>query len=273
MSLDGRKCQITVRRLEKALQLGYPRSTPDYEKGFRLEGDVNRVFQALHGLSMEPGFMLDQVYRCEGLGAWPIVYARKATDPPFESATAYDEARSGRGNSPRFEVEMATPPVSASFQNEVLDRRHAGNIDEYIRDRKGRKGREFLRHVRTDGSPEGFFELVVLDIMGSGFCLVGHGHYRDDRVVCASSGLPRRRWFREAHDKYAVPSRILRMAEDLDLVPRVELGADVVRVAVVTFGKWRGFSRETYSLRREFPHEVLHVKEEVLIPYNCGVWY
>lgn len=45
------------------------------------EFDVNRYFDVLTNLSMEPGYSLDYTYEYDGLGGWPMLYARQ-TDPP-----------------------------------------------------------------------------------------------------------------------------------------------------------------------------------------------
>jgi hypothetical protein len=53
--------------------------------------------------------------------------------------------------------------------------------------------------------------------------------------------------------------------------PSVTIGEDTVEVRIVTFTKWGGFYRMTFTISREFPHYVLDVQQEILAPYNCGI--
>jgi hypothetical protein len=51
------------------------------------------------------------------------------------------------------------------------------------------------------------------------------------------------------------------------------LTADVAEVQVITFTKWGGFYRLTYTIRRAFPHTLSDVKQEDLVPYDCDVMF
>lgn len=42
-------------------------------------------------------------------------------------------------------------------------------------------------------------------------------------------------------------------------------------VELVTFTKWGGFYRTTYIFDRSFPHNIIDVKKENLVPYDCGI--
>lgn len=58
-----------------------------------------------------------------------------------------------------------------------------------------------------------------------------------------------------------------------NIVPVVALEGDTARVEVVTFTKWGGFYRYTYTIHREFPHTILDLEQENLVPYDCGVMF
>ena len=61
-------------------------------------------------------------------------------------------------------------------------------------------------------------------------------------------------------------------ARALDLEPQVEISGSAVVVKVVTFTKWGGFKRVTYSLHKEFPHPDLPKTQiETLVEYNCEI--
>ncbi|MEW6030385.1 MAG: hypothetical protein ACOYZ8_08190 [Chloroflexota bacterium] len=49
------------------------------------EFDANDYFDALTHISMQAGYTLDYVYSVDSLGAYPILYARPAGQPPYAS--------------------------------------------------------------------------------------------------------------------------------------------------------------------------------------------
>ena len=129
-----------------------------------------------------------------------------------------------------------------------------------------------LRHVRTDGSEEGFFQLVLLKVSGEQFYLFWHAALNDDRVLCDRDGMERvlvgRRWPGRpmTPDQQAAARRI-------DLTPKVEMGEKKVAVEIVTFTKWGGFFKERHEVNREYPHAPFVSSKEVLVEYNCGVMF
>jgi hypothetical protein len=44
-------------------------------------------------------------------------------------------------------------------------------------------------------------------------------------------------------------------------------------VQIVTFTKWGGFFRETYSLERPYPYTIMDVQVEELVAYDCGIMF
>ena len=139
----------------------------------------------------------------------------------------------------------------------------------------------YLDHIQVDGTEEGFFEFVVLRLMGEQFYLQGHAFYNDDTVVCDPTGveavlkaaersLPSETasWFADA---WAVFADVWVEALELDLKPRIELRDDVAVVRVVVFTKWGGFREETYTISQDFPHTILDYETETLVPYDCGI--
>ena len=50
--------------------------------------DPNQLLVPLGHLSLQPGYTLDFVYRYDGIGGRPFIYAREVADPPLEN---YDE--------------------------------------------------------------------------------------------------------------------------------------------------------------------------------------
>ena len=86
----------------------------------------------------------------DGLGAYPLLYAREETAAPFDSEAAYD---------------LACYPTD------------------------GGEPCEPYRHLVTDGTEEGYFQLVLMLIMGSQFYLDWHAGYNDLEVVASPDRL------------------------------------------------------------------------------------
>lgn len=194
------------------------------------EFDVAQYFTVLQHLSMEPGYVLDYVYHMDGMGGFPILYARKADEPAYRTEAEYTEAS---------------------------ERGAAGS---------------YLDHIQVDGTPEGFFQLVVLRIMGGQFYLYWHAGYNDAQIICTRDALEallsQPTMFGEE-----LPGNVQRAARKLDVAPVVEMGADTVTVRVVIFTNWGGFIRCSYTISRAFPHRILAEEEETLVEYNCGVMF
>jgi hypothetical protein len=134
---------------------------------------------------------------------------------------------------------------------------------------------DFREFLDVEDVEQGYFEYVVLDIMANQFYLFWHANYNDTEIVCnreevndivtsVSSGD-----FGNAMDLAAqTKARTMRNIE-----PSVRLTGDVANVEVITFTKWGGFYRFTYTISRGFPHMVIDVKQENIVPYDCGVMF
>ena len=132
---------------------------------------------------------------------------------------------------------------------------------------------DYHEHVNAQDTEQGYFEYVVLDIMAEQFYLYWHANYNDRQIVCNRT---------EVNDiiervnsgDFGAPMNFLQQARARairNVEPVVNLRRNVVDVQVVTFTKWGGFYRETYTINRDFPHTIVDVKQQILVPYDCGV--
>ncbi len=90
----------------------------------------------------------------------------------------------------------------------------------------------YLDHVQVDGTPEGFFQFVVLRIVGGQ--LYWHASYNDAQIICTRDALEAllsqpTMFGRE------LPASVQRAARQLDVAPVVEMGEEQVVVRVVVF--------------------------------------
>lgn len=134
---------------------------------------------------------------------------------------------------------------------------------------------DFREYVEIEDGEQGYFEFVVMDIMADQFYLFWHANYNDTQIVCNRQ---------EVNDIVArVSSGDFGYAMDLvqqtkaralrDIEPAVNLTGDVATVQFITFTKWGGFYRQTYTISRSFPHTIVDFQQENIIPYDCGIMF
>lgn len=147
------------------------------------------------------------------------------------------------------------------------------NLSEYLEENApGESHNEYLEHVETDGSAEGYFEWVVLAIQGHQFYLGWHANYGDKTVLCSHEAVEK--VIEQANDFGSqMTSEQEQKALELDLEPSVEFERETVQVRIVTFTKWGGFFEEIFVISRDSPHRILEHTTEELVPYNCGVMF
>lgn len=78
---------ITDMRSSLALPPYFSESNPVKRGG---EFDPNRYFEAFTHLKMRDGYMLDWVYHQDGMGGYPVLYARPVEQPPFVDESSFE---------------------------------------------------------------------------------------------------------------------------------------------------------------------------------------
>ena len=132
---------------------------------------------------------------------------------------------------------------------------------------------DFREHLEVEDVEQGYFEYVLMNIMAGQFYLFWHANYNDLEIVCNRA---------EVGDIVAsVSSGDFGIAMDLpsqmkartlrNIEPVVRLTGDIAIVEVITFTKWGGFYRYSYTISRGFPHTIVDTKSENLVPYDCGI--
>lgn len=132
---------------------------------------------------------------------------------------------------------------------------------------------DFHDYVEIEDTDQGYFEYVVLDIMARQFYLFWHANYNDTEIVCNREAVDDIVTRLGSGDFGIAMTRAeqakARMIRNIE--PTVDLKDEVATVQFITFTKWGGFYRETYTIDRSFPHTILDVKQQNLVPYDCGV--
>ena len=182
--------------------------------------DVNRYFTVLDRLHPDAGLILDWVYWNGGIGGHPVLYLRAPDAPPFADFDAFDKATlpEARNNQPF----------------------------------------NYLEQIHAADSHAGFFQLVVLRLLGDRFCLFWHEYYNEIALVCSPAGwqaiLQRER--NRGKPYTPPPPDFITAAEKLDFAPRIQMDQDQVTVDVITYCPFRGLERRHFEISRPFPHRI-----------------
>jgi hypothetical protein len=214
-----------------------------FEKGVlcKEEGDFdpNLYFQVLTQISLPAGRVLDYIYWTPtGSVGRPHLYLRKKVDKPFK------------------------------------------RIDEYVQrvcgeDKLLKRNNELAAFLKVDGSSMSFFELIVFYELAGQFYLADHALYDDTAIVTSPAAIEG-----VLAELNKVPYA-LKMTEEqkekarsIDPTPVVSFADEkTVEVTIVTFSKWGGFARNTYSVARGYPHRIEQTVHSDLVEYNCGINY
>ncbi len=132
----------------------------------------------------------------------------------------------------------------------------------------------YLDYIVGDDSEEGYFQWVVLQMMGDQFYLFWHANYNDAEIIASKERLE------EVVDEisetdfgYTLSDSQKQEALRLDPAPEVEIMDDKVTVRVLWFTKWGGFYETIYTLTASAPYQIIDTQNEQLLPYECGVMF
>jgi hypothetical protein len=126
---------------------------------------------------------------------------------------------------------------------------------------KGKERESAFDHMRCDGTPNGFFQLAVLHIMGEQFYLYWHAEDNDLLPICG--------WATLRNLASVVPVEI--DASVIDPEPAVEIGETTATVRFFAFSEWGGLFRMRFEFAKQFPHQVGNYHKERVVPYFCGI--
>jgi len=132
---------------------------------------------------------------------------------------------------------------------------------------------DYLSHISIEDVEHGYFEFVAMSIMARQYYLDWHANYNDAEIVCNKSDVSA--IIADINDgDFGLPldaSQQVKARSMRDIEPLVKLTEDTAAVEIIIFTKWGGFYRQTYTINRSFPHTFIDVKEENIVPYDCGV--
>jgi len=230
-------CQAAV----KGIMIRYPASVVVAGYVIPRDFNVNSYFGVLDHLSMAEGYTLDWVYSSAGqagtapvLGAKPFLYARRLDDARLRTFAEF--------------TSKVPPP-----------------LNDY--------SPTYLEHVQPDGTEQSYLQLVLLELLGERFYLYWHAAYGDIAVVCDDAAIDGA-IASQLYGYESPPPSLTRKAHRIkDIAPTVEVGQDTVRVQIVTFSRFEGFARQTFTINKAGSPRIAVVESEVLVPYDVGIFY
>jgi len=193
------------------------------------EFDVMKYFSVLDHLSMQPGYALDYIYHYDGMGGYPLLYVRPASQPPLTTEA----------------------DLPAGFN---------------------RSG--YLDYIQTDDTPDGYFQFVVLAMMGNQFYKLFQINNNDSEIVCTKANV--RHIVSGLNGDFGNRISLVSWVRAFllkDISPSVNIGEQSVEVRLVTFTLWGGFYEQAYTINRAIPHTIQDVQKKNLVPYDCGVMF
>lgn len=134
---------------------------------------------------------------------------------------------------------------------------------------------DYWNYIEVKDVEQGYFEYIAFLIMADQFYLVWHANYDDTEVICDREAVDaivadiNDNDFGIAFDK----DQMKQIKAMQNIEPLVKLTDTTAIVEIITFSKWGGFYRMTYTIDRAFPHTIIDVQEENIVPYDCGIMF
>ncbi len=141
----------------------------------------------------------------------------------------------------------------------------------------------YLEHIKIDGSKLSYLELLLLKQKGNQFYLRWHGGYNDTEIVCSKADAIRiiKENNIEAYTEddsgeitdISIGRISIAAIKEIDFSPKVISRDETADVSIVTFTKWGGFYRKNFTISKKFPNKITEKENELLIKYDCGIFF
>lgn len=200
--------------------------------------DPNELLDILDRLQLKPGYLLDFIYYEDGSQGLPYLYARQDEAPSFQTIEDYSEA-----------FEQCDQPGSVILCNH-------------------------MDAILTDGTEAGFFQWVVLHLMGDQFYLFWHALYHDHEIIASQETLTDLvESLAETQHGEPLSPELKDQALAINPAPVVMIDEDKVSIRVIVFTKWGGFYEAIYELSANAPHQLINLEMKNLVPYDINIMF
>lgn len=124
--------------------------------------------------------------------------------------------------------------------------------------------------IHINPTKMGYFQFIAFNLIGTNYCNYWHSNYGEQSLITSPKQLKE---LTELEDNFYYnfsadqKTKIL----NIDPEPKVEIYDNSAFVSVVLFGPWSGFTRYSYSISHEWPHQQNIIAMDTLLSYNCGL--
>jgi hypothetical protein len=130
--------------------------------------------------------------------------------------------------------------------------------------------------VQTDGSAQGYLQLVLFRLKAGHAMLRWHAAYKSVSLLCSQKELEDlvSRQSSKEHFMQNMNANTAQAAMALDVTPAIDLSDPLIaRVSLTRFSQWGGFYRQTWAMNRQGPHALMLEHEAQQVQYDCGVTF
>ena len=134
---------------------------------------------------------------------------------------------------------------------------------------------DYWNYIEVKDTEQGYFEFISFLIMADQFYLVWHANYDDTDIICDRNVVDAIATdINDGDFGIQFDKEQMKQINALNNIePLVNFTDTTAIVEIITFSKWGGFYRMTYTISRSFPHEILDIQQENLVPYDCGILF
>lgn len=134
---------------------------------------------------------------------------------------------------------------------------------------------KYWKYLDVQDTEQGYFDFVAFTSTAAQFYLFWHANYYDLEIVCDRNAVDAIVTERQTGNfGMEFDNDQMRQIKAMNNIePLVRLTDITAIIEIVTFTKWGGFFRKTYTISRAFPHEIIDSQEENLVPYDCGIMF
>ncbi len=156
-------------------------------------------------------------------------------------------------------------PILLTYRSQEEKKSLGAEITKNYRSSKVYTNDFYWPHIKLDGTDDGYFEYLVLSLLGSQFSLWWCANYNDIEIICTRAAI-------EPIVKVTKPDeQFIKESKLVDPTPSFLIDKEQMIVRIVVFTKWGGFIERQYHISTLFPHEIKKIKSKVLAKLNCGV--
>lgn len=189
--------------------------------------DVNKYIKTFDHLTVKKGWTLDCYYYVDKIGRSPIVYVR--------------------------ELSNNKDSLLKTFKNR--------GVFQYCDSIVLRK------YVMPDDSNKGFFQLLVLELLGSNFAESSHSLYDHVDIINSKKSLNRLTNVMDFNQS------IKDMIKRIDCTISSKEYNDSITYRWVVFTTWGGFYEDVFSIDKRNIHNYRRIKRTHLVKYDCGILF